>query len=157
MTAGRGPVPFEPRDPNFGVRVRDSFARQRLMQTFGAALDAVRPGEVEIVLPFRDDLTQQHGYLHAAAATAIADSACGYAALTLMEAGQEVLSVEFKVNLLAPAAGERFRAVGRVVRPGRTLTVCSAEVQAEQSEGSQLIAVMQATMITSGPPGHGAV
>jgi uncharacterized protein (TIGR00369 family) len=102
---------------------------------------------VEITLPFRLDLTQQHDYVHAAAVAAIADSACGYAALTLMERGLEVLSVEFKINLLAPAAGERFVAVGTVLRPGRTLTVCAADVHAEESGRRKLIAVMQATMI----------
>ena len=123
-----------------------------MMRTLGAGLLAVRPGEVEIAVPFRDDLTQQHGYLHAAAVTAVADSACGYAALTLMEPGREVLSVEFKVNLLAPAAGERFVAVGRVLRPGRTLTVCAGEVHAERGGERALIAVIQATMISSAPP-----
>ena len=137
---------FQPRDPDFEARIRDSFARQRMMRTLGAELGAVRPGEVEIALPFRDDLTQQHGYLHAAAVTAIADSACGYAALTLMEPGREVLSVEFKLNLLAPAAGTRFVAVGRMLRLGRTLTVCTAEVR---SETGALVAAMQATMIAA--------
>ncbi|MCO6445846.1 MAG: PaaI family thioesterase [Anaerolineae bacterium] len=127
-----------------------------MMRTLGAYLTAVRPGEVEIALPFRDDLTQQHGYLHAAAVTAIADSACGYAALTLMEPGREVLSVEFKVNLLAPAAGEKFVAVGRVLRPGRTLTVCAAEVHVELPGQRKLIAAMQATMIASDSPGRRA-
>ncbi len=147
---------FKSRDPDFEARVRDNFARQRIMRVLGADLTAVRPGHVEITLPFRDDLTQQHGYLHAAAIAAIADSACGYAALTLMEPQLDVLSVEFKINLLAPAAGERFVAVGRVLRPGRTLTVCSADVVAERNGDSKLIAVMQATMISSaadGPPG----
>ena len=140
---------FEPRDPDFEVRVRDSFARQRMMRLLGADLTAVRPGEVEITLPFRGDLTQQHDYVHAAAVAAIADSACGYAALTLMERGLEVLSVEFKINLLAPAAGERFVALGTVLRPGRTLTVCGAHVHAEESGRRKLIAAMQATMIVS--------
>ena len=123
-----------------------------MMRTLGADLVAARPGEVEIALPFSDGLTQQHGYLHAAAVTAIADSACGYAALTLAEPGREVLSVEFKVNLVAPAAGERFVAFGRVLRPGRTLTVCAAEVHAERGGAVTLVAVMQATMIASAPP-----
>lgn len=140
---------FKPRDADFEARVRDSFARQRMMRLLGAHLSAVRPGQVEITLPFRGDLTQQHDYVHAAAITAIADSACGYAALTLMEPKLEVLSVEFKVNLLAPAAGERFVAQGRVLRPGRTLTVCAADVHAEQNGGRKLIAVMQATMIAA--------
>jgi uncharacterized protein (TIGR00369 family) len=138
---------FEPRDADFEARVRDSFARQRMMRLLGAELTAVRPGQVEIALPFRADLTQQHDYLHAAAISAIADSACGYAALTLMEPGREVLSVEFKVNLLAPAAGDRFVALGRVLRPGRTLTVCAAEVHAHQGDESRIVAAMQATMI----------
>lgn len=143
---------MEPRDPDFEARVRDSFARQRMMSSLGATLLAVRPGEVEIALPFRDDLTQQHGYLHAAAITAIADSACGYAAYSLMSRDAEVLSVEFKVNLLAPAAGERFLAVGRVLKAGRTLTVCTAEVHAEAAGSSRLIAAMQATMIALPAP-----
>ena len=148
---------YEPRNPDFGNRVRASFARQRLMQTLGAVVADVRPGVVEIELPFRDDLTQQHGYLHAAAITAIVDSACGYAALTLMEPEVEVLSVEFKVNLLAPAAGERFLAVGRVLRPGRTLTVCSGEVYAVQGGSRKLICAMQATMIAAPSASAGAV
>jgi uncharacterized protein (TIGR00369 family) len=138
---------FVPPDPGFEARVRDSFAQQVMMRTLGAELVAVRAGEVEIALPFRRDLTQQHGYLHAAAVTAIADSACGYAAFTLMKPGSEVLSVEFKVNLLAPAAGQRFVAHARVLRPGRTLTVCAAEVRAQDAGGDKLIAAMQATMI----------
>ncbi len=142
---------FEPRDPDFEARVRASFARQHLMQTIGAEMTAVRPGEVELTLPFRDDLTQQHGFLHAAVVTAIADSASGYAAFTLMAADRDVLSVEFKVNLLAPAAGERFIATGRVLRPGRTLTVCAAEVHAEHSGQRKLIAAMQATMMALEP------
>ncbi len=116
---------LNPRDPDFAARVRGSFARQRLMATLGAELERVLPGEVAIQLPFREDLTQQHGVLHAGAVTAIVDSACGYAAFSLMERGTGVLSVEFKVNMLAPAAGETFLAIGRVVRAGRTLTVCT--------------------------------
>jgi len=138
---------FAAPDPGFEARVRDSFAQQAMMRTLGAELVLVRAGEVGIALPFRSDLTQQHGYLHAAAVTAIADSACGYAAFTLMRPGSEVLSVEFKVNLLAPAAGQRFVARARVLRPGRTLTVCAAEVSAEDAGGDTLIAAMQATMI----------
>ncbi len=140
-----------PQDPNFRDRVAESFARQQFMRHLGAQLAAVHPGEVEIVLPFSEKLTQQHGFVHAAAITAIADSACGYAALSLMAPGLDVLSVEFKVNLLSPAAGERFIAVGRVIRPGRTLTVCTAEVEADQGDGRKLIAAMQATMIAPPP------
>lgn len=134
-------------DAAMDARIRASFARQTLMHMMGAELVAVRAGEVEMVLPFRADLTQQHGYVHAAAVTAIVDTACGYAALTLMPPDVEVLSVEFKMNFLAPAAGERFVAVGRVLRPGRTLTVCAGEVYATMGTSRKLIGAMQATMI----------
>ena len=96
---------LQPRDPDFENRVRSSFARQEAMRTFGVALERVASGEVDLALPFRSDLTQEHGFLHAGIVTAVVDSACGYAALTLMEAGAAVLSVEFKVQLLAPARG----------------------------------------------------
>ena len=119
-----------PRDPDFERRVRESFARQAAMATIGAVLERVTPGEVAVGLPFRPDLTQQHGFLHAGIIASVVDSACGYAALSLMEPGVAVLSVEFKVNLLAPAKGERFRAFGRVVRAGRTVTVVSGELRA---------------------------
>ena len=102
-----------PRDPDFEQRVRTSFARQAAMATLGARLSRVEPGHVEIELPFRPDLTQQHGFLHAGVVTSVMDSACGYAAMSLMEPGAAVLSVEFKVNLLAPARGDLFRASGR--------------------------------------------
>ena len=136
-----------PRDAAFEARVRASFARQVLMSTMGARLESVAPGEVTIVLPFADALTQQHGYLHAGAVAAVVDSACGYAALSLMDTDAAVLSIEFKVNMLAPAAGESFRALGRVVRSGRTITVCAGELQAERDGKSTLVAVMQATMM----------
>ena len=136
-----------PRDPDFAARIRASFARQQFMTMLGATLERVAPGEVDIRLPFRADLTQQHGLTHAGAITAIVDSACGYAALTLMDPGAAVLSVEFKVNLLAPAAGEAFLASGAIVRAGRTLTVCTGEVRAIQEGGEVVIAIMQATMI----------
>ena len=138
---------FTPADPAFEQRVRASFARQRLMSTIGAELTSVSPGQVVIELPFREDLTQQHGYLHAAITTAIVDSACGYAAYTLMPAGAAVLSAEFKVNFLAPAAGRRFVALGRVIKPGRTLTVTGGEVVAESDGEPRVIATMLATMI----------
>ncbi|HEV7514712.1 MAG TPA: PaaI family thioesterase, partial [Thermoanaerobaculia bacterium] len=121
---------FKPQDPDFEAKARATFARQPFMATIGAELVRVAPGEVEIALPFRADLTQQHGYLHAGVVTAIVDSACGCAAFTLMPAGSGVVSVEYKVNLLAPSVGERMVARGRVLRPGRTLTVCSGEVVA---------------------------
>ena len=102
------------RDPNFEQRVRASFERQAAMATLGATLTRVSPGEVVLELAFRPELTQQHGFLHAGIVTSVMDSACGYAALSLMDAGAAVLTVEFKVNLLAPAQGARFRATGRV-------------------------------------------
>lgn len=136
------------RDPHFEARVRASFARQQFMTTLGARLVRVMPGEVDIALSFRPDLTQQHGILHAGVVTSVVDSACGYAALSLMEAGAAVLAVEFKVNLLAPAAGAEFLAVGRVVRAGRTLTVCSGELRAVGQDRDTVIALMQGTMMT---------
>jgi len=119
---------FVPKDPAFESRVRASFVRQKVMGLIGAELTRVVPGRVEIELPFRDDLTQQHGFFHAGIVGTIADSAGGYAAYTLMPADTSVLSVEYKINLLAPAEGERLVASGQVVRPGRTLTVCDLEV-----------------------------
>ena len=117
------------------------------MTTLGARLERVAPGEVVIALPFRADLTQQHGFLHAGVGAAIVDSACGYAALTVMEPGAAVLSVEFKVNLLAPAAGTEFLAIGRVVRSGRTLVVCAGELHAMHNERDTVVALMQGTMM----------
>lgn len=131
--------------------VRASFARQAAMQTLGVSLESVEPGRVVLALPFREDLTQQHGFLHAGVVTTALDSACGYAALTMMEPGSDVLSVEFKVNLLAPARGRYFRAVAQVARAGRTLTVVTAEMRAYQSdEGNAdhtVTAIMTATMM----------
>jgi uncharacterized protein (TIGR00369 family) len=135
------------RDPGFERRVRDSFVRQQFMVTLGATLERVEAGEVFIALPFNATLTQQHGFLHAGVAAAVVDSACGYAALTLMEPGAGVMSVEFKVNLLAPAAGNRFVAVGRVVKSGRTLIICQGELRAVQEEGEVVVAVLQGTMM----------
>lgn len=147
-----------PRDPDFEQRVRSSFERQAVMSTIGATLARVAPGEVILALPFRSELTQQHGFLHAGIVTTVMDSACGYAALSLMESGAAVLSVEFKVNLLAPARGSRFYAIGRVVRAGRTLTVVSGEFRVADTDGEvqpeatpdttgTLIATMTGTMI----------
>lgn len=134
-----------PRDPSFEQRVRASFERQAAMATIGAKLAQVAPGEVVIELPFRADLTQQHGFLHAGIVTSVVDSACGYAALTLMDPGAAVLTIEFKVNLLAPAKGALFRAIGQVVRAGRNITVVSGELQAV--EESTVVAMMTGTMM----------
>lgn len=135
---------FRPRDPDFEQRVRESFARQTAMRTLGVTIQRVAPGEVDLSLLFRDDLAQQHGFLHAGVVTAAVDSACGYAALSLMEPGAAVLSVEFKVQLLAPARGARFLAAGRVVRAGRTLTVVSGELRTENEE---VVALLNGTMM----------
>ncbi|MBL8758113.1 MAG: PaaI family thioesterase [Phycisphaerae bacterium] len=128
-------------------RVARSFERQRHMLALGAELGRVEPGLVEIELPFALKLTQQHGFLHAGAIAAIADSAAGYAALTLMPDDAAVLSVEFKLNLLAPAAGERFLARGRVVRAGRTLSTVAADVLAFNDGAPKPVATLLGTMI----------
>jgi uncharacterized protein (TIGR00369 family) len=138
---------FEPRDPDWNGKVRDSFARQTVMQTIGARVSALTPGFCEIELPYRRDLCQQHGFLHAGITTTIADSAAGYAAFSLMPPGSSVLTVEFKVNLMAPATGERFLARGRVIKPGRTLTVADAEVLAVENGKEKPVAKMLATMM----------
>lgn len=117
------------------------------MATFGASLQAVRKGEVEIVLPFTAALVQQHGFIHAGVLATIADTACGYAALTLMPSEAAVLTTEFKINLLSPAKGERFTAYGRVVRPGRKLMVCLGEVFAQEGQARKQVALMTASMM----------
>jgi uncharacterized protein (TIGR00369 family) len=133
-------------------RIRDSIARQTLLTTLGVTIAELASGRVILDLPYRADLCQQNGYVHAGAITALADSACGYAAASLMPADRDVLTVEFKVNLLSPARGERFRATAEVVRAGRTLTVCSAEVVAWAGGSErQPVALMQATMMAVGP------
>jgi uncharacterized protein (TIGR00369 family) len=133
--------------PEVAERVQSSFDRQAFMKTVGARIVSIRPGQVVIEWPFSSHLTQQHGFLHAGVVAAVADSACGYAALSLMPPGVDVLSVEFKVNLMKPAAGELFRAVGKVIRAGRTLSVCAAEVEARSGEKQTTIAIMQGTMM----------
>ncbi|HEV7893030.1 MAG TPA: PaaI family thioesterase [Pyrinomonadaceae bacterium] len=140
---------FAPQDTDFEARVRESFARQRVMGTIGARLSRVAPGEVEIELPFREDLTQQHGYLHAGIVAAVVDSACGYAAMSLAPAGAEILSIEFKLNLLSPARGASFVARARVKRAGRNITVCNGDLYAlDESASEKVVATMLATMMT---------
>lgn len=138
---------FLPADPLFESRVRASFTRQQVMHTIGASLTAVTPGAVEIALPFREDLTQQHGFLHAGIVATILDSACGYAAFSLMPADKAVLSVEYKINLLAPAKGRNFIAKAHVKKAGRNLTVCLGDVFADAEESFKLVATMTATMM----------
>lgn len=118
----------QPLNSSFAEDIKKSFAAQSMMQLIGAALSRIEPGIVEITLPYRTELTQQNGYVHAGVVTAIADTACGYAAYSLMPAGSEVLSVEFKVNLLRPAKGDTFLAHAEVIKPGKTLTVVKADV-----------------------------
>lgn len=134
--------------PDFAERVRRSFAGQPMMATLGAELLRVVAGEVDIALPVSDPIKQQHGFVHAGAVSTIADTACGFAALTLMPAGSGVLTTEFKLNLMAPATGERLVAKGRVVKAGRTLIVALAEVFAEAEGRSRLVALMTASLMT---------
>ena len=138
---------FTPQDTDFEARVRASFARQRVMETIGARLTRVAPGEVEIELHFREDLTQQHGYLHAGVVAAVVDSACGYAAMSLAPAGAEVLSIEFKLNLLSPARGASFVARASVKRAGRNVTVCTGDLYAREGSSEKTVATMLATMM----------
>jgi uncharacterized protein (TIGR00369 family) len=138
---------FEIQDPNFEARVRLSFARQKMMQTIRAKLISVSPGVVEIELPFQDSLTQQHGFLHAGIVATIGDNACGYAALSLTPVDTAVLTVEYKINLVAPALGERLVAHGSVIKPGRTITVCTSDILALSDDREKLVAHMLSTIM----------
>lgn len=133
---------------NFTQRVRESFDQQQFMKTLGASLAMVDAGKIEISVPFRAGLTQQNGFLHAGVITSILDSACGYAALSAAPESANVLSVEFKVNLLSPAVGERFVARAHVKRAGRTVTVCAADAFAIRGEEEKLVATMLGTIMT---------
>ncbi len=150
MTAPMHPAtgaPSMPINPAAERRVRESFGRQGVMDTIGATLTAVRSGEVEIALPYAAPLTQQHGFIHAGVVAMICDSACGYAALSLMPADAAVLTTEFKINFMSPAKGECLIAVGRVVRPGRKLMICLGEVFAEEDTQRKQVALMTASMM----------
>ena len=139
---------MKPVNPLFAADVANNFAQQRVMNLIGARLGRVEAGVVEIELPFRADLTQQDGYIHAGVITTVADSAAGYAAYTLMPAGSRVLSIEFKVNLLRPARGELFVARAEVIKAGRTLTAVRADVSGLNAAGErELVATMQGTMM----------
>ncbi len=139
---------FEPADPSFAERTRASFARQGIMDHLGARLEKVEPGRVEISLAFRPELSQQHGFFHAGVLATIADSAGGYAGFTLFPADSGVLTVEFKLHLLAAADGERARAVGEVIRSGRTLTVCRLDAFVEKAGRSTHCATGTQTLMT---------
>lgn len=136
-----------PLDPDYAERVRQSFDRQGMMGNLGARLADVKPGSAEIRVSFREDLTQQHGYFHGGVSATIADTACGYAAYTLTEADATVLTVEFKVNMLAPARGDELIARARVVRSGKSLIVCSADVFGRTGEAETHCATMIATIM----------
>lgn len=138
---------FAPPNPDFEFVIRESFARQTFMATLGAEIARVAPGEVDLRLSYSPALCQQNGYMHAGSITSVADSANGYAAYSLAPAGTDVLAVEFKINLLAPARGDAFLACGRVLRAGRTLTVCRADVFALRGDARDLVATMLSTII----------
>ena len=138
---------LSPQDPDFEARVRASFARQEAMKTLGIELLSVKPGEVELEMPYRQAFTQQHGFIHAGIITTALDSACGYAAFSLMPKDTAVLTVEFKTNLLAPAKGDCFAIIGRVVKGGRTITVCEGQAFDVQDGKPRLIATMTGTLM----------
>ena len=138
---------FKVLNPNFEQRVRDSFARQAAMTLIGASMTKVEPSRCTIELPVRDDLGQQHGFVHGGVVGMIADSAGGYAAFTLMPADASVLTVEYKINMLAPARGERLVATGSVLKPGRRVSIVRADVVAIDGGRQTLIAAMQQTLM----------
>jgi uncharacterized protein (TIGR00369 family) len=142
------PPDFKPADGQFAERVRASFALQGAMGTIGASLGRIEPGEVEILLDWAQGLTQQHGFLHAGIVATALDSACGYCAFTLMPAGAGILTIEYKINLLAPAKGQRFRMVGNVVKAGRTISVAEGRAFAVDGGREKLVATMNATLMT---------
>jgi uncharacterized protein (TIGR00369 family) len=138
---------FEPSDPGFETRVRESFGRQAMMREMGVVAARVAPGEVVLEMPFDRRFTQQHGFLHGGAIAACLDTACGFAALSLMPEEAGVLTAEFKTSLLAPGRGSRFRFTGRVLKPGRTLVFCEAQARAADGGAERPIAFMTATMM----------
>ncbi len=138
---------FKVADPDFEARIRASFAQQTVMDLIGAELGRIEAGRVEILLPYRADLCQQNGFLHAGVITTIADSAAGYAAFSLFSAEEAVLTSEFSVHLLAPASAPQFRAVGQVLKPGRRLVIAETEIFAEREAGPLLIAKLIATLV----------
>ena len=138
---------FEPKDENFVEKVQSSFAAQSMMKFIGAEITRIEAGAVDIQIPYQKDLTQQNGFIHAGIITTIADSACGYAAFSLMPKGVNVLSVEFKVNLLSPAIGDEFLAEARVLRAGKTLTIVQGDVFAIKDSQRKHVAIMLATMM----------
>ena len=139
---------FTPKNPDFAARVRDSFNRQGAMAHIGAEMTRIEPGAVDIAVSYRPELGQQHGYFHGGIVGMIADSAGGYAAFSLMPADASVLTVEYKINLLAPSDGTRLVAKGRVTKPGRTLTVCHVDVFVERDGQEHHCATLLQTLMT---------
>lgn len=139
---------FKPADEDYQTKVHNSFDRQEIMKTVNASILAVRPGEVEIQFPYHKKLTQQHGFIHAGIVSTVLDSACGYAAFSLMPAEAAVLTIEFKINLLSPAKGEQFRAVGTVKKPGRNITVTQGELFSYEGGEQKLLATMVGTIMS---------
>jgi uncharacterized protein (TIGR00369 family) len=138
---------YDPKDPNYKIKIEESFNRQEVMKTINASLAKIEPGKVSINLKYSTKITQQHGFVHAGIVSTVIDSACGYAALTLMPEDTGVLSIEFKVNLLAPAKGDFFVASGFVRKPGKTIMVTEGELIAYEGNEEKLIATMVATMM----------
>jgi uncharacterized protein (TIGR00369 family) len=143
--------PFEPKNPDYREVATATFARQQAMRTLRISIARIEPGEVDLSMPYSLDWTQQNGFVHAGVITAGLDTACGIAAFTLMPAGSDILTVEFKTNLLAPANGERFFFRAHVVKPGRTLTVCEARAFAQTGGAENLIATMTGTLMAMMP------
>jgi uncharacterized protein (TIGR00369 family) len=142
---------FEPRNPDYRKAAATTFEGQQAMRTLGIGIARLEPGEVDLAMPYSRDLTQQNGFVHAGIITAGLDTACGIAAFTLMPSGCDILTVEFKTNLLAPASGERFAFRAHVVKPGRTLTVCEARAYAQTDGGETLVATMTGTLMALVP------
>jgi uncharacterized protein (TIGR00369 family) len=138
---------FEPKHQDYAAKVEKSFAEQAVMETIGASIVSISPGAVEIEFPYRSSLTQQNGFIHAGIVSTVLDSACGYAAFSLMPQDASVLTIEFKINLLSPAKGDRFRGYGRVKKAGRTISVAEAELYAFSDQGRKLVATMVGTLM----------
>ena len=138
---------FEPKDSAFREKVKSSFDRQQCMATLGIEISKIEPGMIELIMPYAEPYTQQHGFIHAGIISTALDSACGYAAFSLMPLEAAVLTVEYKINLLAPAKGEDFIFRAEVVKPGRTLTLCDARAYGRTAGSKQLIATMSGTMM----------
>ena len=140
-------VSFKPKDPQYRSRVEASFNQQQVMKTLGVKIESLQPGEIELMVPYGVAYTQQHGFMHAGIIATVLDNACGYAAFSLMPDDAAILTVEFKTNLLAPARGERFLFRGKVVKPGRTITVCEAQAFAVGGGEEKLVATMTGTLM----------